>query len=133
MAGEPDECRDTVPDEIHKILQLGPKFCFQVQKVPVERMITAIEYTISGSNADSGKKEEIDLSIAQHLKDISRPLFFSRYMDKSTFNILTDLAFTRKFLQRNIKAFVLKADTGRATVLMKNEEYKIEAFICIRR
>jgi len=60
----------SIPQEVSRILQLGPKFCFDSKKIPTDSMVMEIEHVINNSGATEKKKDEVRHRVALQLKNI---------------------------------------------------------------
>jgi len=60
-----DKC---IPKEIERLLQMGPKFAIKPQRIPIEPIITDLEYTIRQAKVSDEQKNETRQKIASHLR-----------------------------------------------------------------
>jgi len=109
-----------IPEEVESVLKLGPKFCFAPTKIPLQRIITDVEYAISKCKATSEEKQETRIKVANHLRRVCNS---EKYHRKRRTQNMDPNERTKQFLQENDDILILKADKGNATVLMDKSEY----------
>lgn len=113
------------PQEVCKILQLGPKFCLPTtnKKIPVNEIISSVEHVLE--KLPFTERNHIRTPLCNILYNIStKPDNFSN-VDRV---ILEYQKKTFQFKRDNPDILILKADKGEITVLMDKNEYQNKMF-----
>ena len=110
----------TIPINVIKILQLGPKFCHQFGNIPREKIISDLEYSLSRISSRDETKLETRKRMAgllSWLQNYIHKKFDCNFISKQKF------IQTAQFFKTNTQIIVTKADKGNATVLLDKADY----------
>ena len=99
----------TIPDNVKRILQLGPKFVLKTKKTPLKDIVANAEYILRRSKIPEDKKGEARLNIISHLKTGRKKPCVRNDVEKQ---LEDDLRSTKQFLKENEELLVLCADNG---------------------
>ena len=99
-----------IPEEVHRVLQMGEKFGFRSWKLPVEKIITDAEYAISQTRVPDIKKDEVRQKVINHIRRVQETpaIWFNKNMKIEKME--EDIKRTRKFLNENRNLLIVKAD-----------------------
>ena len=110
-----------IPENVKRILQLGPTFAVKSHKIPLKQIVTDVEYVLRNSCVSLSKKGEVRHKFLDILKKLkSCPAVDRNIYEK---NLIYDLKATKKFMKDNSEMLVLEADKGKAIVIMQKNVY----------
>jgi hypothetical protein len=113
----------TIPTEVNKILQLGPKFSHRPSKIPFEKIVTDVEYVIHQTRTADEVKTEVRQRIALLLNKIKSSGLKKTNTPTDTYITTGERRTVEKFLEDNENLVITRADKGNATVILEKKEY----------
>ena len=102
---------------------MGENFAVKPLVQPFEKVITDVEFAISRSRSSQPTKDDVRQRIVHHLRNMKTQIDKKQIADDEVLGLKNDLKFTKDFFKINNHLLILKADKGRATIIMEKSVY----------